>query len=553
MLITAQYSCVVLFILVVSSFTDDGYEIEVPHGESMGIELNEKLEIVSKLASAPLYITKVQPGDSIISVDGRKVSTMAQLRLAIATPSLNQAKTKPRRIYFRRGKPNQEPSSSMNDSTDTTVYTRNLSSWLGRLEVLRVGRASPRALTRQISRNALTADPIILSIEAKLAKFGGQTTTKVPHPFILIDEEHMGCEVRLLPKTLTGIEYLVVQRGRCSYAEKAIAAQSIGAAALIIIDTAITTQGEGRLEADAAYLKANPQLTIPIVSVSRQDGRLLREYVADSRNAQSRLNLRFNFSFHSNRTTTIYEPPMQREQTTAQAVRRAFRSNYAPSTKIHAVFEGLSLDLIGVEKKLNINVIAFGHTLLPATLKFSMLLFFGCRTVLDDDFSTKLSNIYYGVNVVLDLSDDCGFDLSLTKLVQELSPELIIIIFHSNYSSLLFPFDLDPYNLPENLNSSFYATMTPAAAKRLRSAFSDTEALQIQAVQPRPRLLRTWRQLLNLTEPSAWPSESKLQTRIYGSLRSLVQVPGGDEPDPDQWTALKSIWSDLQHVCEARR
>lgn len=347
------------------------------------------------------------------------------------------------------------------------------------------------------------------------AKFGTPAVDGARHRVALVDT---ACDLSTKYESLAGA-YVVARRGECPYGQKALFVARNRASGLVVIDT-LSESKLLQMEAEDKDILIEVA-GIVAVFVNRTSGDAIAKAASEA--AQLGVSLQGRLLFEQ--PDCAPQPPHRKvqEQSVQQLVRQAFKPSFANSETLSPV--PITAAAVRFSNGLTVNIIALpGHSI--PIHAFSTSLVSSINATYEDDDGDDIDS---PVIIAVDSSDPGARLLSREK---------------SRFKYLLLG-NGDDSPLPEHqdVSGSFAYYAAPRAAVKLSSAL-ETERfrLEIRSVDPRPRLIRTWRELSRLNF-SSYSSSHGQQSRIYGALKRLVHPTEGDEPDEDQWDFLQSIWA----------
>lgn len=343
--------------------------------------------------------------------------------------------------------------------------------------------------------------------------------------------------------------FVIADRGGCDFADKALAVKRAGGTGLVVVET---------LDAEASSLQADARKVdaisdVVVVSVDRRAGARLRQW-AGTRNLAARLTFDDVVCGDSGRDSSSSSSSSDRLAAAARAVRRAVAPNRA--NRHDDVGSPISSHGGGIAVKSG----DLSFTALGLPHGAGVLSLLGHQTCLDlvwavpdDDCTFALDE---GAAVAVDL-DACGaYDDDDDSLVVfdalRRTPAALAFLMPppSDVPGLPPPLHLvetktTNANSTKNVTSLSALVVSPHTSFQLRRALSDGGRLVLETIVQRPRLLRTWRELVRFREDSYDSSAEtqKNRRRVIGALSRIV-APGGAEPDPDQYAYLG-------HACHA--
>lgn len=483
------------------------YEIVVTAGQRLGVEIDASLEIKGFADSSALEEAGVDLGDRIVSVNAELLPAG---ELLAAQASLAQQMSSERIVKILR----------KSTSKGIEATTRQ-SAWTGWFELARAGKLE------KTSRGHRPNVDVAARVAVTLAKFGAQRPSSRWHAVVF---EETACNLSHVPD-LRGA-YVVVPRGECSFGQKALFVSKGSGSGVVIVETAVGAPRR-RLDAESRIVS---ELSNEIVAVwtDRTSGSKLFKVASDA----SRLGIRLSAKLEFDTDTPEALP--------AKAKRAPLREAFKPSSFVNGPSTSPYVDGVAIE-------LSDGALVTVVDVTGDGLPVGQLPDVPRSLIVARPDSLCSNLDIRLNHSDSVA--LALVDVYSCLSLDRVLALVPSIVTLVLLDND-DPLPLPESYAPSTEAPfalglVAPISALSLRNA---TSRLNIERIEPRPRLLRTWRELSRLSRTdSAWPDDPGLRVRIFGAIKRVVG-PTGDEPDPDQWDLLQATWASLHGaVTDAER
>lgn len=373
------------------------------------------------------------------------------------------------------------------------------------------------------------ANQSMASADAVLAAFGARPSCGRHR--VVFDDHACG--------TIHGARdaFVIADRGGCDFADKALAVKRAGGTGLVVVET---------LDAEASVLQADARLVdavsdIVVVSVDRRAGARLRQF-AGTRNLAARL----IFDDVVCGDSTRHDASSDRLAAAARAVRRAVAPNRAlwDDAPSPAVFHGGGVAVTSGDLSFTALGLPHGAPMLLGLQSCLNLVW----AVPDDDCTFLLGE---EAAVAVDLGACGPYDDDSQVVLDALrrTPAALAFLLPppSDVPGTPPPLGLvekeTSNNTKKNDTSLSAFVVSPHTSFQLRRALGDGGRLALETIVQRPRLLRTWRELVRFREDSyeSLSSSSEMQRnrrRVFGALSRIV-APGGAEPDTDQWAFLE--------------
>lgn len=487
--------------LTIGTQDDSEYEIVVTAGQRLGVEVDASLEIKGFTDSSALEEAGVDLGDRIVSVNAELLPTG---ELLAAQASLVQQMSTERIVKILR-----------KSSSKSFEATPKQNEWTGWFELARAGKLE------KTSRGHRPNLDVAARVAVTLANFGAQRPNSNWHAVVF---EDTACNLSHVPD-LRGA-YVVAPRGECSFGQKALFVSKGGGSGVVIFETAVGAPRR-RLDAESSVVS---ELSNEVVAVwtDRTSGSRLVKAAADASRLGIRLQAKLEFDTDN--------PEVLSDKPKRGSVREAFKpSSFVNGPSTSPYVDGVAIELSGGAF---VTVVGLTGAELPVgqppDVPRSLIV-------------ARPTSLCNSLELRLNHSDTVA--LALVDVHSCLSVDRLLALVPSDITLVLLDID-DPLPLPESYVPATEAPfalglVAPISALLLRNA---TRQLNIERIEPRPRLLRTWRELSRLTRmEGAWPDDPRLRVRIFGAIKRVVG-PKGDEPDPDQWELLQATWASLHGV-----
>ena len=546
-------------LLLASAAGDDLLHVTVRPG-ALGVDFGSGFDVVGfgragehhALAQAGVAV-----GDVLVAVDGARVAPPereakrrgAARRLKEALARLAAPAAERRTLSFRLlARPDaveekavavaEAPEERPTAPTEPPAPLAELEAtpWLGSLEA-RARRGGPGST---------------FAAAAALAAFGAPPAECGARPFYY-DEASRACDGRALAGAAGA--YVVADRGGCPYAEKSYVAASAGALGLVVLDDEAAPR---RLDGDAAFLARHGEASsIPVVAVPAADAAAVRDWARAV--ARRRASIRLQFSshcvldrhgawvpreLHAARTEPADSSADARAARAADLVRRAFRpraSGVAADPKDRRA-DGAVLTLRGADGAvaLRLSVLAPPPGVAVAGPR-------GGRVRAVDEPCDGLDDVEDALLVVAVREErgawrtagGCGVD-DVAAAAAAARARLVVLAPAGGAGAGAAPPDPGSWVL-EPRDASIVAVAAPAAAAALARTLADRGDLVLADVREAPGLLATWRDLVALEAPEAWPADAARRRRRHGALKRAV-APRGQDADGDQVAHLAASW-----------